>query len=113
MTDFRSYDLDTIYEILEKIDVLRIAPRLTVERRVQHDGAVKWCVNNQGFVLNTDGEFEDEPRPSSREDDFIARTRFDFETAYRLAMEQIYSAPEEQRRLFYTYLHEIPPRREP
>jgi hypothetical protein len=33
------------------------------------------CTDGYG-CLNADGEFEDEPSPSNRTDDFIARTRF-------------------------------------
>lgn len=46
----------------------------------------KWCVREGGSCLNDEGEFEYEPNPSSRDDDFLKRTRFDSaEEAYRLA----------------------------
>lgn len=38
--------------------------------------------------LNASGGWEYEPNPSSRGDEFKARTRFDYNTAYRLACEQ-------------------------
>jgi hypothetical protein len=47
--------------------------RTTVEYR----GDGKWAVNDCGFVLSRTGEWEYEPLPSSRTDDFIARCRFD------------------------------------
>lgn len=56
----------------------RIAGHLpiTIEERGQRDGSVRWVVNDAGFVLNARREWEYEPLPSSRGDDFIARTRF-------------------------------------
>lgn len=41
--------------------------------------AVKWrlgAADALGWVLARDGEWEWEPQPSSRDDDFMARTRF-------------------------------------
>jgi hypothetical protein len=35
-----------------------------------------WVVTDGSGVLNSDGEFEYEPLPSNRDDEFIARTRF-------------------------------------
>lgn len=35
-----------------------------------------WVVEEMGCVLNRDNEWEVEPQPSSRDADFIARTRF-------------------------------------
>ena len=37
----------------------------------------KWCVRRRGDCLNHDAEWEWEPMPSSRDDDFYARCRFD------------------------------------
>lgn len=48
----------------------------------------KYAVTHIGYVFNSDGEWEYEPQPSSRDDEFLARTRFDYWTAYRLACEQ-------------------------
>ena len=48
-----------------------------IEERRQRDGAQLWVIANQWRdVFNRDGEWEWEPQPSSREDDFIARTRY-------------------------------------
>jgi len=40
-----------------------------------YDG-IKWAVRRRGYVLSTNGEWEYEPMPSSRDDDFYARYRF-------------------------------------
>jgi hypothetical protein len=56
--------------------------------RVTWRGGHNYAVAHLGWVLNRDGAWEYEPIPSSREDDFIERTRFDYDTAYRLAHEQ-------------------------
>ncbi len=47
-----------------------------VEERLQRDGTQWWAVVRRGFVLTKDGEWEHEPQPSSRDDEFIARTRW-------------------------------------
>lgn len=41
----------------------------------------KWCVIFLSQVLNREGEWEYEPLPSGRDDDFIARTRFTLKEA--------------------------------
>lgn len=63
-------------------------PAVYVERRVQRDGSIFWCVTCDGeFVLNKRTRYwEDEPQPSSRTAAFISRTRFDtFEAAFEAA----------------------------
>jgi hypothetical protein len=52
---------------------------LSVERR----GADAWAVCQGGSVVNRDGE--PEPMPSSRDEAFIARTRFTLPEALRVA----------------------------
>ena len=47
-----------------------------IEAREQRDRSTLYAVTRLGSVLNTDGEWEYEPLPSSRDDDFLARTRF-------------------------------------
>lgn len=49
---------------------------ITIERRRGRD-ATKWAVVRNGLVLAKDGAWEYEPLPSNREDDFLARCRFD------------------------------------
>ena len=47
---------------------------------------VMWKVHRRGAVLAKDGEWEVEPQPSSRDDEFYARCRFDtFEEALEAA----------------------------
>jgi hypothetical protein len=60
-------------------DPLAARPReeVYVHEAIQRDGTRLWKVQNGlDSVLNADGWFEWEPQPSSRDDDFIARTRF-------------------------------------
>lgn len=55
----------------------------TIERRSAMDKPEKWAVCNLGDVLNKNGQWEYEPQPSSRSDEFIECTRFDtVEEAY-------------------------------
>ena len=42
-----------------------------------HQMPISWAIRYDGSVLNKNGEWEWEPQPSSRDDDFINRTRFD------------------------------------
>ena len=46
-------------------------------RTRQIEGPDKWSVRRSGECLNKRGEWEWEPMPSSRDDDFMARCRFD------------------------------------
>src|SRR5690606_19883168 len=46
-------------------------------RRRQQQGNDKWAIYNRGSVLSKDGTWEYEPLPSSRDDEFLARCRFD------------------------------------
>jgi uncharacterized protein YaiE (UPF0345 family) len=66
---------------LDDSDAGRFA--LTVEWR----GEGRWAVMWHGDALTVDGEWEFEPRSSSRDDDYLARCRFDLPTALRLARE--------------------------
>ena len=56
---------------------------VTVEWR----GERLWAVVNGGYTLTAAGNWEYEPRPSSREDDYLTRCRFDLDTALGLARE--------------------------
>jgi len=48
----------------------------------------KWAVRKLNFCLNSKDEWEFEPMPSQRNDDFYRRCRFDtFEEAYSRAVE--------------------------
>jgi len=56
-----------------------IQPQVGIEWR----GPDKWViVMDNMYVLNKKGQFEYEPMPSSRTDDFLSRTRFSFEEAW-------------------------------
>jgi hypothetical protein len=44
-----------------------------------------WAITKNGSCLNADMEFEYEPQPSSRSEDFLYRTRFTYEEALELA----------------------------
>lgn len=49
---------------------------IVVQARTQRDNSVLWSVSDGFNVLNKDGEWEYESMPSSRDDEFIARTRW-------------------------------------
>ena len=55
-----------------------VGEAMWVKAAYQRGGARKWKIA-RGFdeVLNKQGQWEDEPIPSSRTDDFLARCRFD------------------------------------
>ena len=48
-----------------------------IERARQASGPDLWAVRYCGDVLNKQGEWEWEPMPSGRDEDFLARARFD------------------------------------
>ena len=50
---------------------------VTLERARRREHPDRWAVRKFGSALNRDGEFEFEPMPSSRDDAFFARCRFD------------------------------------
>lgn len=56
-----------------------------VEARGSSGGTMQWVVRHMNYVLNTDGEWEYEPMPSNRGDDFIAGTRFELDDAWARA----------------------------
>ena len=53
------------------------ATDVRLERRKNREGISRWAVVNRSCVLNKEGEWEWEPIPSSRTDEYLARTRFD------------------------------------
>jgi hypothetical protein len=56
---------------------------------VEHRGFGRWAVTRSvRRCLGADGEWDYEPSPSGREDDWLETHRFDLETALRLAAEQ-------------------------
>lgn len=50
---------------------------IVLKRQPQRSGPDKWAINDGGSCLSREGEWEWEPLPSSRDDDFISRCRFD------------------------------------
>lgn len=55
--------------------------------KVEYRGDEKYAVLHHGWCLDADGRWEYEPRPSSRDDDWLARYRFDYDTAHRMAID--------------------------
>lgn len=66
---------------LAQATVFDIGNHRTIESR----GGGKWAIKDGGCVLSVDGVWEYEPNPSNRTDEFIARTRFDRDDAFRRA----------------------------
>lgn len=48
-----------------------------IERCSQRDRSYKWAIRRNGSCFNNEGEWEYEPMPSSRDDDFMLRCRYD------------------------------------
>lgn len=51
-----------------------------IDRRIQPDGSSLWTISDsqsRGSVLNKSLEWEYEPSPSNRDDEFYDRTRFE------------------------------------
>lgn len=66
----------------------RIAVVLRDDRSKKMDDW-KWSVTRHtGSVLNRDGEWEYEPVPSSRDDGFLARTRYSLSEAQEMAVKE-------------------------
>lgn len=74
----------TRYEVscLPEDHELRHAMTVNVEYRGRDRYAV---LNRLGDALGVDGEWDWEPRPSERNDDWVATHRFDLDTALKLA----------------------------
>lgn len=59
---------------------------MTVNWRGGHNG-IKWAVCDKGLCLTQSGDWEWEPWPSERDDDFLARCRFNsFDEAFNAAL---------------------------
>lgn len=50
---------------------------IRIVTRGQRDGATLYAVTQRGWTANKDGEWEYEPIPSSRDDAYLARCRWD------------------------------------
>jgi len=53
----------------------------------QSSTEARWAVCRNGFVLNANDKWEYEPMPSSRSEEFLARTRFGLDDAWSRARE--------------------------
>lgn len=66
---------------------------IRIERARQIEGEPLWAVRFNGDCLNKDGKWEWEPRPSERDDEFLAQCRFpDAETAINAAINAVRAA---------------------
>ena len=62
-----AYELDSWENVID----------VRLESVGQLDGSEKWAIREEGCCLNKQGEWEFEPLPSSRTDDFYDRCRWD------------------------------------
>jgi len=60
--------------------------RISIEQRRGRDGRDRWAVLRNELVLNSDGEWEYEPSPSSRDEAFLKRCRYADLTSASLAL---------------------------
>jgi hypothetical protein len=91
MAEFR-VQFDAVRRLIDKATDFLIGydengGEITVQKRSEG----KWAVCQHGFCLNETGQWEFERLPSNRGDDFLARTRFSFDVAMRLASEKVVS----------------------
>lgn len=50
---------------------------ITIVKRKQMEGTPKWAIMRHASVLNRELEWEYEPSPSHRDDDFLVRCRYE------------------------------------
>lgn len=55
--------------------------------KVEWRAGDRWAVTNIGRCLNTNGEWDHEPSPSNRDDEFLRTHRFSLNEAQSLALE--------------------------
>ncbi len=78
--------------MLSKATKFDMGGGVTVEiRRDRSDD--RWTVCGPRGMMNLDGEWEWEPLPSSRTDEFLARTRFGLEVAWAMAKHSLQDDP--------------------
>lgn len=73
--------MDTLFEGF-KATRYQVNEDITIELR--EDRTDRWAVIKSGSCLNTDLEWEYEPFPSSRDEDYLKRTRMSLEDARKL-----------------------------
>jgi hypothetical protein len=76
----------TRYEVSCLPEDHEAAPHFTIT--VEWRGNDQWAVTRYGDCFGTDGEWDYEPRPSSRTDEWKNTHRFDLATALDLAKQQ-------------------------
>jgi len=54
---------------------------------IEDRGSDRWAVTQAGECLNSSGDWEVEPHPSSRDEAFLDRCRYTFDEAKRRAIE--------------------------
>jgi hypothetical protein len=86
------YTRPVAYDVSVFPDEIRDEPKFYGEPEhwvvhVEWRGRGTWAVIHGGSCLGTDGEWDWEPRPSSREDDWLAAHRFALDDALVLARE--------------------------
>ena len=69
----------TEFELLEQYYPRygQVAGGVTIQRRRDRYGDVRWAVMLRGYALNHAGDLEWEPLPSSRDDAYLERTRWE------------------------------------
>jgi len=77
MTDEELLAYATQFTLIAGTRAMRDAlNELVVAARINRDNRTMWAIVSGNAVLNHDAEWEHEPLPSNRSDDFIARTRW-------------------------------------
>jgi len=80
--------VSTRYQFKSDFDNHNISPITFDRMRSPFYKGEKWAVRRNSSCLAKDGEWEHEPIPSSRDDDFYARCRFDSLTEALAAVER-------------------------
>jgi hypothetical protein len=73
--------VNELFSIIEKCIVFRVADQIVVEARA--DGM--WVIKRMNEVWTRSGEWEWEPSPSGRSDEFKMRSRWSLEEALEIA----------------------------
>jgi hypothetical protein len=91
MAEFR-VQFDAVRRLVDRAVIFSIGYderncEITVEKRSEG----RWAVCQHGLCLNNEDGWEFERLATSRGEDFLARTRFSFDVAMRLASEKVVS----------------------
>lgn len=77
---------ESLLDLMGAVESFLVDPGRDI--RVERRGPDVWAIREGASVVNRDGEREFEPMPSSRDEAFIARTRFSLPDALRIAREK-------------------------